>query len=212
MILRKALEENYPILSNPELIEEIMKIGHIHELEEGEILIDINQNVKNLPLLIEGSVKVLREDEDGHEVFLYYVDAGNTCAATLTCCMDSKRSNIRATVEENAIFITVPYEYMDKWMGQYKCWREFILTTYSIRFEELLKAVDQLAFKKMDERIANFLAEKSKLLNSSIIKISHQQIAYDLNTSREVVSRILKQMETEGMVKISRGQLELVEH
>jgi len=209
MILRKALQENYPILSEPALIEEIMKVGYIHEMDENEILIDINQHIKNLPLLIEGSVKVLREDEDGNEVFLYYVDAGNTCAATLTCCMDSKLSNIRAVVEEKAIFITIPFEYMDIWMGKYKSWREFILTTYSIRFEELLKAVDQLAFKKMDERIANFLNEKSKLTESKIIKISHQQIAYDLNTSREVVSRILKQMEKNNMVKISRGQLEL---
>ena len=95
-------------------------------------------------------------------------------------------------------------------MGKYKCWREFILTTSAIRFAALLQAVAPLAFKKMDERIANFLAEKSKLIDSNIIKISHQQIAYDLNTSREVVSRILKLMEREGLVKISRGQLELM--
>ncbi len=210
MILRKALQENFPILSEPELIEEIMKVGYIHEMDEDEILIDINENIKNLPMLVEGSVKILREDEDGNEVFLYYVDAGNTCAATLTCCMDSKLSNIRAVVEEKAVFLTIPYEFMDIWMGKYRSWREFILTTYSLRFEELLKAVDQLAFKKMDQRILNFLKEKSNLLNSKIIKISHQQIAYDLNTSREVVSRILKQMEKEKMVKISRGQLELL--
>ncbi len=209
MILRKALQENFPIISEPELIEEIMKVAYIHEMETDEILIDINENIKNLPLLVEGSVKILREDEEGNEVFLYYVDAGNTCAATLTCCMDSKISNIRAVVEEKAIFLAIPYEYMDIWMGKYKSWREFILTTYSLRFEELLKAVDQLAFKKMDQRILNFLKEKSKLIGSSTIKISHQQIAYDLNTSREVVSRILKQMEKEGVVKISRGQLEL---
>ena len=210
MILRKALQENFPIISEPELIEEIMKVAYIHEMDVDEILIDINENIKNLPMLVEGSVKILREDEDGNEVFLYYVDAGNTCAATLTCCMDSKISNIRAVVEEKAVFLTIPYEYMDIWMGKYRSWREFILTTYALRFEELLKAVDQLAFKKMDERILNFLKEKSKLLNSKTIKISHQQIAYDLNTSREVVSRILKQMEKEGMVNISRGQLELL--
>ena len=210
MILRKALQENFPIISEPELIEEIMKVAYIHEMEADDILIDINENIKNLPMLVEGSVKILREDEDGNEVFLYYVDAGNTCAATLTCCMDSKISNIRAVVEEKAVFLTIPYEYMDIWMGKYKSWREFILTTYSLRFEELLKAVDQLAFKKMDQRILNFIKEKSKLIGSTTIKISHQQIAYDLNTSREVVSRILKQMEKEGMVKISRGQLELL--
>lgn len=211
MILRKALQENFPIISEPELIEEIMKVAYIHEMDEDDILIDINENIKNLPLLVEGSVKILREDENGNEVFLYYVDAGNTCAATLTCCMDSKRSNIRAIVEEKAVFLTIPYQYMDIWMGKYKSWREFILTTYSLRFEELLKAVDQLAFKKMDQRILNFLNEKSNLLNSKTIKISHQQIAYDLNTSREVVSRILKQMERENLVKINRGQLELLE-
>ncbi len=211
MILKKALQDNYPILSNTELIEEIIKVGHIHEMEADEILIDINQNVKTLPLLIEGSVKILREDDEGNEIFLYYVDQGNTCAATLTCCMDAKQSNVRAVVEEKTTFITIPYQYMDLWMGKYKVWRDFILTTYSIRFEELLKAVDQLAFKKMDQRIANFLEEKSKLRHSKLIKISHQQIAYDLNTSREVVSRILKQMEKEGLVKISRGQLELLD-
>lgn len=210
MILRKALQENFPIISEPELIEEIMKVAFIHEMSADDILIDINENIKNLPMLIEGSVKILREDKEGNEVFLYYVDAGNTCAATLTCCMDSKVSNIRAVVEEDAVFLSIPYEYMDIWMEKYKSWREFILTTYSLRFEELLKAVDQLAFKKMDQRILNFLHEKSKLLDNTIIKISHQQIAYDLNTSREVVSRILKQMEKEGVVKISRGQLELL--
>jgi CRP/FNR family transcriptional regulator len=210
MILRKAIQENFPIISESELIEEIMKVAFIHEMNADEILIDINENIKNLPMLIEGSVKILREDDEGNEVFLYYVDAGNTCAATLTCCMDSKISNIRAVVEEDAVFLTIPYEYMDIWMGKYRSWREFILTTYSLRFEELLKAVDQLAFKKMDQRILNFLKEKAKLLDNTFIKISHQQIAYDLNTSREVVSRILKQMEKEGIVKISRGQIELL--
>lgn len=211
MILRQTLQDNYPILSNPELIEEIMKVGHLEEMTHNDILIDLNQTIKSMPLLLEGSVKITREDEDGREVFLYYVDSGNTCAATLTCCMDSKKSNIRAIVEEDATFISIPYEYMDKWMEKYKCWRDFILTTYAIRFEEMLKAVDQLAFKKMDERIHNFLKEKSKLVGSKIVKISHQQIAYDLNTSREVVSRILKQMERSGLVKIGRGQLTLID-
>lgn len=211
MILRKTLEDNYPMLKNPQLIEEIMKIGRLSELEQDEILIDINESITSMPLLLEGSVKIIREDNDGHEVFLYYVNSGNTCAATLTCCMDSVKSNIRAIVEENATFISIPYEYMDIWMEKYKCWRNFILTTYAVRFEEMLKAVDQLAFKKMDERIHNFLKEKSKLLKSETIYISHQQIAYDLNTSREVVSRILKQMERSGLVKIGRGQLTLID-
>jgi CRP/FNR family transcriptional regulator len=209
MILKKALQDNYPILTETELIDEIMSVGFIHELEVGEILIDINQDIKTLPLLIEGTLKIIRENEEGNEVFLYYIKHGSTCAVTLTCCIDEKRSNIRAIVAEKAVFISIPYEFMDKWMEKYKSWRDFILTAYSVRFEELLKAIDQLAFMKMDQRIFNFLNEKSKITGSNVIKISHQQIANDLNTSREIVSRILKQMEKEGIVKISRGQLQL---
>ncbi len=210
MLSKAIFLENYPILNNNELIEEILLNGELQKIPAGEILIDLDEKLIAFPLLLNGSIKISREDDDGNEVFLYYVDAGNTCAATLTCCMSSKKSNIRAVVEEDAEFIMLPFEFMDVWMSKYKEWREFILTTYSIRFEELLKAVDQLAFKKMDERIENYLIEKSKLAGLRIIHTSHQEIAIDLNTSREVVSRILKQMEKNNLIKMGRGKIELI--
>ena len=210
MILRKVLSENFPMLSEPELIEEIMKVGYIHEVKEGEILIDIGESIKSMPLLIEGSLKIIREDEDGNELFLYYVNAGNTCAASLTTGFGNQHSTIRTIVEEKATFLAIPVEYLDSWMVKYPSWRKFVLNTYNAKFEEVLKVVDLLAFKNMEERITNYLLEKSEIHHSSVLKLSHHDIANDLNTSREVVSRILKQMEKSNRIKIGRGQLEML--
>lgn len=210
MILRKVLTEKFPSLTEPELIEEIMKVAFIHEVEEGELLIDIGEPIINMPLLIEGSMKIVREDEDGNEIFLYYVQAGNTCAASITSGFEGQKSTIRAIAEEKAIFLAIPVQNIEYWMIKYPSWRKFILNTYNIRIEEILKVVDLLAFKNMDERIASYLKDKSSMHNSEIVKISHQDIATDLNTSREVVSRILKHMEKNNLIKIGRGQITLL--
>lgn len=210
MILRKVLSENFPTLKEPELIEEILKVVFIHEVEEGEILIDLGQTIENMPLLIEGTMKIVREDEDGNEIFLYYVSAGNTCAASITSGFAGQKSTIRAIVEEKATFLAVPVKYVELWMARYASWRNFILNTYNAKFEEVLKVVDLLAFKKMDDRITNYLHEKAEAHHSKILKLSHQEIAVDLHTSREVVSRILKQMEKAGLINIGRGQLTLL--
>lgn len=210
MILRKVLSENFPMLSEPELVEEIMKVAFIHEVEAGDMLIDIGEPIQNMPLLIEGSLKIVREDAEGNEMFLYYVHSGNTCAASITSGFGNQKSTIRAVVEEKAIFLAIPIKYIDQWMVKYSSWRNFILNTYNAKFEEVLKVVDMLAFHNMDERITNYLKEKSEIHNSTSLELSHQEIATDLNTSREVVSRILKRMEKSGKLKIGRGKLELV--
>lgn len=209
MILRKVLTEQFPMFSEPELIEEIMKVAFIHEVNEGDILIDIGETIVNMPLLIEGSMKIVREDEEGNEIFLYYVSAGNTCAASITSGFGSHKSTIRAIVEEKATFLAIPIQNIEYWMIKYPSWRKFVLNTYNARFEEILKVVDLLAFKKMDERIASYLKDKAATHHSSIVKLSHQDIATDLNTSREVVSRILKHMEKDNLIKIGRGQITL---
>ena len=211
MILSKVLADNFPMLEEPELINQILKVAHIRVVEEGELLIDIGETIENMPLLVEGSIKIIREDEDGHEMFLYYVNAGNTCASSLTSTIANHKSNIRAIVEERATFLAIPTKYVDEWMVKYKSWRHFIINTYNVKFEEVLKVVDLLAFKKMDDRIVNYLHEKAATHHSNKVQLSHQEIAYDLNTSREVVSRILKQMEKAGHLKIGRGQLELLD-
>ncbi len=199
-----------PILER-QLVDEMIAIGRIETYEAGDIVIDINQKIERIPLMIEGSIKIMREDEEGNEMFLYYIEAGTTCAASLTCCMNSHRSNILAIVEEKATFLAIPVDYMDKWMANYRSWRSFILSNYATRYDELLEVIDLLAFKRMDDRVSNYIHEKAALHNSKIVIASHQEIAYDLNTSREVVSRILKQMERAGAVELKRGQIVLTD-
>jgi CRP/FNR family transcriptional regulator len=195
-----------PILEE-ELIDELLASGKIQTFKEGEIVIDVNQTITHIPLMLDGSIKIMREDEDGKEMFLYYIESGSTCAASLTCCMNQHKSNILAIVEEDATFVSMSVNYMDQWMAKYKSWRNFILSNYANRYDELLEVVGLLAFKKMDDRVINYLQEKAATHNSDTIIASHQKIAIDLNSSREVISRVLKQMERKGMLTLKRGQI-----
>lgn len=212
MIAPEILAAKFPMLNDPDFIKELSEKGIYKEVEEGTQIMDIGGYIKFMPMMLHGTIKVLREDEEGNEIFLYYLDAGNLCASSLTCCMTDKRSTIRAIAESDCEFLGIPTEVMDEWMQKYKVWRNYVFNAYSTRFEELLNAVDLLAFKKMDERILQYLKTKSEVhKGQSILQISHQQIALDLNTSREVISRILKQMENLGKVKLHRGKIELLD-
>lgn len=210
MQLASKFKEKYPFITNTELIDEIISVGNFQKLPEREILIDLSQRITHFPLILNGSLKIQREDSDGKEVFLYYVDSGNTCAATLSCCLNKKLSNIRALVEKEVSVINIPIEFMEEWISKYSQWRTYIFQSFSNRFEDMLKAVDQLAFKKMDERILDYLINTANLTKSNNINLSHQEIATDLNTSREVVSRLLKQLEIEDKVQLGRGNIELL--
>ena len=158
--LHTIVTEKYTQFYDEDLVKEILTVGKMRTLAEGEILIDVDERITQIPLMVKGSVKILREDDEGKEMFLYYIEAGSTCAASLTCCMNSQKSNILAIVEEETTFISIPVKYMDEWMSKYKSWRDFILRNYAYRYEELLEVVGQLAFKKMDERILKYLQEK----------------------------------------------------
>ena len=207
--IRDILEKYYPQLTENELKEEIVRVGKIRKVEQGEIVIDMDETISILPLIYKGTVKIHREDDDGNEILLYYVEAGNTCAQSLTCCMSRKKSTIRAEAEEETWFIAIPVSYLDDWLVRFKSWREFIMFTYGFRFEELLRTVDELAFKRLDQRLLQYLIDKAKVLDSQILNISHREIAYDLNSSREVISRLLKQLENMGEIKLGRGKIEL---
>jgi CRP/FNR family transcriptional regulator len=211
MELKALIATHFGEIFEADLIREMAEVAVISKVKAGEILIDLYEEIDSMPLVIEGAIKISREDEDGHELFLYYIEAGTTCAATLTCCMNNQRSNILAVVEEDATFLRIPSVQMDQWMAKYSSWRKFILSNYAMRYDELLEVVDILAFKKMDSRILNFLEDKAKLNDKATVELSHQEIAYNLNTSREVVSRILKQLEKSGRVKLSRGTIKLQE-
>lgn len=205
----EILSNNFPSLLDTELVNAIAENATYREVKEGDLLMDIGSTIKNIPMVVSGSVKVTREDENGNELLLYYVRPGESCAMSLTCCMAFKRSEIRAVAQEPVEILSIPVEFMDGWM-MYRDWRSFVMNTYRLRFEELLDTVDSIAFHRMDERVMKFLNEKSDAMNTDEINISHQEIAVDLNSSREVMSRILKQLEKKGLVKLGRNKIFLV--
>lgn len=207
----EILSNHFPTLLDTELVNEIIKNAQYKEVSEGDLLMDIGSVINNIPMIVSGSVKVMREDEEGNELMLYYVKSGETCAMSLTCCMAFKRSEIRAIAQEPVTMLSIPVEFMDGWM-MYRDWRSFVMNTYRMRFEELLDALDSIAFHKMDERVMKFLQEKANSLETEEIFISHQEIAVDLNSSREVISRILKQLERKGVVKLGRNKILLTEN
>lgn len=172
-------------------------------------MMDIGGHIQNIPLLYKGMVKIFREDDDGNELFLYYLYPGEACAISFVCSMKEKKSKIKAITVEDSEFITVPIEYMDEWMLEEKSWYQFVLETFNFRFEELLHTVDDIAFHQMDERLVNYLIKSAQAAGSRTVETSHQVIANELNSSREVISRLLKSLERQGKVTLGRGKIEL---
>ncbi|TLX74731.1 Crp/Fnr family transcriptional regulator [Labilibacter sediminis] len=208
--MKDVIKEKFPILYEEELVNDIQQNGKLLNFEAGDRLIEIGAYIKQMPLLIKGSLKISREDKDGNELLLYYLNSGETCAMSLTCCMGDVRSNIRATAIEDVEIIMLPTSKMDEWMKKYDSWKNFIFRAYQIRFDEMLQTIDSIAFMKMDERLERYLSERSKELNAKILNLTHQEIASDLNTSREVVSRLLKQLEKLGRIKLHRFKIEII--
>lgn len=192
------------------LINEIVQVGTFKEVPEGEKLMDIGETIRGMPLLISGAIKILREDNDGDELLLYYLEKGDTCSMTMACCMGDSKSEIRAIAETDAKLIMVPIRKMEEWMANYKSWRSFVMESYHSRLNELLNTVDQIAFHKMDDRLVAYLREKSRVNKDKIIHNTHQEIAYDLHTSRVVVSRLLKKLEQMDRITLHRNHIELL--
>ncbi|MBB6681273.1 Crp/Fnr family transcriptional regulator [Aequorivita sp. 609] len=204
------LKQSYGHLFEDDLLNEIMEVGVIKEVPEGSKMMDIGDYVKSMPLLISGAIKILRENNEGDELLLYYLEKGETCSMTMTCCLGQKQSEIRAIAETDAKLIMVPVQKMEEWTSKYKSWRNFVFESYHNRINELLATLDSIAFQQMDERLAQYLREKSRVNKSEIIKNTHQEIAYDLNTSRVVISRLLKKMEQMGKIELGRNYLKIL--
>jgi CRP/FNR family transcriptional regulator len=210
MDLKQTIQHKFPILADSALLSDMERYCTTKTLNAGNNFIEIGDDVVAMPLLIEGVIKVVREDNDGNEILLYYLNGGDTCASTLSCCMERARSEVRATVFETVTAIMVPIRCMEDWMKKYAGWRSFIMQSYRLRFEELLHTIDSIAFKKMDERLIDYLVQLSEERNTNTLLGTHQEIADDLHTSREVISRLLKQLEKMGKIRLSRNKIELV--
>lgn len=194
----------------PHLIEEIEQTGVIKKLKSGEELMRPGMFVRSIPIILSGSLKIMRQDEKGNETFLYFLTKGNTCAMSLTCCTANKPSSVRAVAEEDTEMILIPVEKLDVWMNQYPSWKLFVFQAYQHRFDDMLEAVDSLAFRKMDERLWRLLRKKAGLQEKRYVYSTHQELADELSTSREVVTRLLKKLEGLGKIKTHRNRIELM--
>ena len=173
-------------------------------------MLNPGQTIRAVPIVISGTFKVSRINDEGQELLLYYVKEGESCAMTFTCCMAAHASVIKGSAEEDSVLLCVPVNVMDEWITKYPTWKRFVMTTILNRFTEVIKAIDDVAFKKLDDRLANYLKEKSKVTGSSLINLSHQQIADELGTNRVVVSRLLKQLENDKKLLLYRNQIKLL--
>ena len=164
-----------------------------------------------MPLLLSGAIKILREDENGEDLILYYLEKGDTCAMTLSCCMGETKSKIRAIAETDVELIMLPKQNMSDWLSKYKSWQSFILESYHNRVNELLEAVDTIAFLKMDERLFKYLKDRAMITHNDELDTTHKEIAEDLHTSRVVISRLLKKLENEKKITLFRNSIKVLE-
>jgi CRP/FNR family transcriptional regulator len=204
------IPEKFKHIFEPGLLKEIESHAKIISAKEGVVILDIGQTVRVIPVLLHGTLRITRVDDQGKELLLYYVDANESCAMTFTCCMQQYPSEIKATAETDIEYLAIPISVMDEWLSKYPTWKNFVMRTIRSRFNELLDAIDQLAFQKLDERLVHFLKEKSRVTGSTLVNLSHERIAGEMASSREVISRLLKKLENEGKVLLYRNQIKIM--
>lgn len=207
--MNQNLKKLFPSFSNA-LIEDINSNAIDQSFVAGDVIMRTGQYIKNTVLVLSGSIKIYREDDDGGEFFMYYLQPGQACAISMICATKNEQSQIMAKVVEDVELVMVPLPQMDKWMMQHRSWYEFVIDTYRSRFEEVLEVVNSIAFRAMDERLEFYLKRHQEACGCQDLKLSHQEIATELNTSREVISRLLKKLEQRGALKLHRNHIEIL--
>ena len=177
LTLLMAIAESLRLLFEADLLRELEDKGQVVKLKAGEIILEVGRTIRLMPIVLSGTVKVSRVDDEGRELLLYYVNSNESCAMSFTCCMQHHSSEIRAVAEDDVEMVAVPASIMDEWLTKYPSWKNFVMRTIHNRFNEMLKAIDQIAFQKLDERLVHYLKEKSLATGSSLINLSHEQIA-----------------------------------
>jgi CRP/FNR family transcriptional regulator len=210
IINQKELHRLFPQFE-AELIHELESNGVVKRYEPGEQIMRTGQYIKSTVIILDGLVKLYKEDQEGNEFFMYYLQEGNACALSMVCAAKNETSMIMAKTLTPTTVLLVPTHLMDQWMVQYKSWYYFVLETYRSRFEELLETIDQIAFRALDERLEFYLKKNMEATGSNVLSISHQEIANELNSSREVISRLLKKLEQQGKVALGRNQVEILD-
>lgn len=197
------------IFTDPNLIAEIEKYAKHKTFQKGEILINPGDEIVSIPLVLKGSIRIIRQNMDGAESFLYHLYPGQTCAMSITCCQAGKKSMIKAIAEDVTEIIQIPIIQTEDWF-KYPEWKAYISNNYSSRFAELMEVIDLIAFSNMDKQLLHYLEERSKALNTRVLEISHQEIADELNVHRETISRLLRVMEEKKLVRLGRNNIEVL--
>ena len=194
----------------PALLKEIYQFGEIKYFKEGDIIMDYGKYIRMMPMIVKGSIKVFRMDDTGNEILLYYLSSNESCSMAYSCCVEAKKSEVKAIAEDDVELIAIPHIKLDEWLCKYPGWKNYIMRSFNERFLELLKSIESIAFHKLDERLIAYLREKQRLSGSSVIKTSHYLIAGELATSRVVVSRLLKQLENDKKIILYRNEIKLL--
>lgn len=197
-------------ISDPEFRKEIAYIDHLKVFLAGSVILDINAYINYIPLVISGSIKVTRTDEDGREILLYYLTPGESCISSILSGLTQGTSKVKAVVEEEAEILMISLQQAKDWLKKYPEWTDFIFGLYQRRFEDLLGVVNAVAFQKVDARLMHLLNQKAQLYKSKTLSVTHQQLADELGITREAVSRVLKQIETDGQIQLSRNKITLL--
>lgn len=195
---------------SPELKEKLSEFGIIKHFAEGDIILNENAYIRAIPIVLTGSIGVMRTDEDGREILIYYIKAGESCIMSFLGGIHNDTSIVKAIAEENTEILFIPIEKVNLLIKEYPQWLDYIFRLYHKRFEELLEVVNDVAFKKMDERLLNFLNKKSEITNNKVLHITHEHLANELGTARVVVSRLLKQMEDNAVLVLGRNKITLL--
>jgi len=199
------------MLFEPKLINEICMNGNLRNYKPDEEIIDIGMLITHMPLVISGSIKIMTEDKEGDELLLYYLELGDTCAVTLNCCTKKSKSTVRAVTETEAEILFVPVEKMEEWMINYRSWRNYVLDSYNSRLNEMVGAIDNIVFHSMEERLEKYITDKAWIAKSATLHLSHQDIANDLHSSRVAISRLMKKLERNGIIRQHRNRVVVID-
>jgi CRP/FNR family transcriptional regulator len=192
------------------LIDEMNQFGELLHFAEGDVIMDYGKYVRMMPIVLKGTVKVLKMEETGKEILLYYLSNNESCSMAYSCCMEAKKSEIKAIAEDEVELLAIPQKKLDEWLCKYPSWKKYIMQSFNERFLELLKSIESIAFHRLDERLTAYLAEKMRVSGSTIIKSTHYSIAEELATSRVVISRLLKQLENDGKLILYRNEIKIL--
>lgn len=204
------LEQIDEFRRSPELIEKLYKYSIRKTYPAGTIILNENSSIRSIPIIVKGLMKVIRTEEDGREILLYYIKAGESCIMSFLGGLHNETSKVKAEVEEDSEILFLPMEKVSLFIKEYPEWLDYIFRLYHKRFEELLEIINAIAFKKVDERLLTLLRKKSELSDSNVILITHEQLANELGTARVVVSRLLKQLEENNVLELGRNKIVLM--